>query len=202
MNPSNHHRAAYTLIELLMVIAILAIVAAALLPSASNGVGEQLEAGARVLAADLDYARTLAVSHESKYRLAFDTSAQTWTLTHTGTDTSLAPLPASPFHNLQDPATQRTTRLRSLPGIGEPLSVHSVLAQGATPTNVTDVEFDPLGSTTRSEETVVWLSGGAGGATRYVDVRINPVTGLATVGSFRSTAPAAASGSPLVVPGG
>lgn len=185
----NPCRAAYTLIELLMVIAILAIVSAALIPSSSNGISEQLEAGARVLATDLDYARTLAVTHESKYRTTFNASAHTWTLTHSGTDASLTSLPASPFHSSQEAASQRTTWLRGLPGANVQLSVYSVYAAGTSPTTVSDVEFGPLGSTTRSEETVIWLSGGSVNAKRYVDVRINPVTGLASVGSFQSTAP-------------
>ena len=201
MNHHNPHRSAYTLIELLMVVAILAIISAALIPIASNGISEQLEAGARVLATDLDYARTLAVTHESKYRTAFDASAHAWTLTHSGTDASLASLPASPFHVSQEPATQRTTNLRSLPGANVQLSVYSVYAAGASPTAVGDVEFGPLGATTRSEETVIWLSGGVGAATRYVDVRVNPVTGLATVGSFQATAPAKPSGGVVVATG-
>lgn len=196
-----YHRPAYTFIELLMVVAIMAIVAASLVPNANTGISDQLESAARVLAADLDYARTLAVSYQSNYRTTWDTAAHTWTLTHSGTDTSLSALPASPFHALQDPTTQRTTRLRSLPSNVE-LSVYSVQTQGSAAATVTDVEFGPLGSTTRSEETVIWLAAGSGSATRYVDVRINPVTGLATVGSFRATAPARPPVSVGATPGG
>jgi len=183
------NRNGYSLIELMMVIAILAIVAAALVPSANNGISDQLESAARVLVADLDYARTLAVTHESKYKAAISTSAHQWTLTHSGTDTALDPLPASPFHAAQEPATQRTTQPRSLPGLTAEISIHSAYTNGSTPAAVNDVEFGPLGSTTRSEETVIWLAAGAGAGKRYVPVRINPVTGLATVGSFQSTAP-------------
>lgn len=199
MKSHSPYRSAYTLIELLMVVAILAIISAALIPSASNGISEQLEAGARVLATDLDYARTLAVTYESKYRTAFDTTAHTWTLTHSGTDTSLTSLPASPFHASQEAASQRTTYLRDLPGANVQLSVYSVYAGGSSLTTISEVEFGPLGSTTRSDETVIWLSAGSGRATRYVDVRINPITGLATVGNFQSTAPARPSVQPLQV---
>jgi prepilin-type N-terminal cleavage/methylation domain-containing protein len=190
MSRISNRRTAYTLLELLMVVAIIAIVSAALIPSANSGVSEQLEAAARVLAADLDYAHTLAVTYESKYRTSFNTSAHTWTLTHSGTNAALSSLPASPFHAVQAPATQRTTQLRSLPGASVQLSIYAVLSQGSPTASVSDVEFGPLGSTTRTAETVVWLTAGAGSATRYVDVRVNPVTGLVTVGSFRSTAPA------------
>jgi prepilin-type N-terminal cleavage/methylation domain-containing protein len=180
----------FSLIELLVVIAILAIVARALVPNANTGLSEQLEAAAHVLAADLDYARTLAVTYESNYKDTFDTSANSWTLKHTGTDTSLNTLPPSPFQAKQDPTTERTTRLQSLPGLSLPVAIYGILAQGSSsPTRVSDVEFGSLGSTTRSEETVIWLVAGAGAATRYVDVRVNPVTGLTTVGNFQSTAP-------------
>jgi len=204
MYDNRPYRRGYSLVELMMVIAILAVVAAALVPSASNSISEQLEAAARVLAADLDYARTLAVTHESKYKAAFSTSQHQWTLTHSGTDTSLNPLPASPFHLAQEPATQRTTQLRALLGTVADLSIHSVYANGSSLAAIGEVEFGPLGSTTRSEETVIWLAAGSGSATRYVPVRVNPVTGLATVGSFQSTAPPqpASGTSPLNVPPG
>lgn len=182
-------RRGLSLIELMMVIAILAIVAAALVPSASNGISDQLESAARVLAADLDYARTLAVTHESKYKAAISTAAHQWTLTHSGTDAALDALPASPFHAAREPATQRTTQIRLLPGMTGEVSVHGIHANGSSLAAIGEVEFGPLGSTTRSEETVIWLSAGAGAGKRYVPVRVNPVTGLATVGNFQSTAP-------------
>jgi prepilin-type N-terminal cleavage/methylation domain-containing protein len=201
MDNNRPRRGGYSLIELLMVIAVMAVVAAALIPSASNSISEQLEAAARVLAADLDYARTLAVTHESKYKAAINTAQHQWTLTHSGTDTALNSLPASPFHLAQEPATQRTTQLRALLGSSVGLSIYSVYANGTSLTALNEVEFGPLGSTTRSEETVIWLSAGSGRATRYVPVRVNPITGLATVGSFQSTAPPQPAGASSVSPG-
>jgi hypothetical protein len=48
-------------------------------------------------------------------------------------------------------------------------------------TVVSNVEFGPLGSTTRPQETVVWLSCGAGSSERHVSIHVNPATGLAEV---------------------
>jgi hypothetical protein len=59
----------------------------------------------------------------------------------------------------------------------------------ASPVHVSSVDFGPLGQTTRSEETVVWLAAGAGSTARYVGVHINPATGLVTVGTLSAENP-------------
>ena len=56
----------------------------------------------------------------------------------------------------------------------------AVATGGGTP--LTQIEFGPLGSTTESDETVIWFSAGSGTTEQNVGVFVNPVTGLATVG--------------------
>jgi hypothetical protein len=51
------------------------------------------------------------------------------------------------------------------------------------------VEFGPLGETTRTEYTFVWLSAGRGAAKRYIFLYVNPVTGLTTIGSYSGYGP-------------
>src|SRR5687767_2609849 len=65
-------RAGLTLVEMLLTIAVLAILAAVLIPQISSDIPERLDAGAQVVASDLDYARSLAVANDSKYRVAFE----------------------------------------------------------------------------------------------------------------------------------
>ena len=55
------------------------------------------------------------------------------------------------------------------------------------------VEFGPLGETTQSEPTVIWLSSGEGSSRRYISVSIAPVTGLSSIGSFQAATPSFAS---------
>src|SRR5262245_42798814 len=90
-------RAALTLIELLLTIAVLGILAAILIPQLSGDVPERLDAGAQVVAADIDYARSLAVANNSTYRLTFDKATNSYCLQHTGSLAALNTLPRSPF---------------------------------------------------------------------------------------------------------
>jgi hypothetical protein len=53
----------------------------------------------------------------------------------------------------------------------------------------TSLEFNPLGATTTAAETTIWLTAGSGAAQRYLAVKVNPVTGLATRQAPTATAP-------------
>ncbi|HMC11000.1 MAG TPA: prepilin-type N-terminal cleavage/methylation domain-containing protein, partial [Pirellulaceae bacterium] len=62
-------RRGLTLIELLLTIAVLAILAAVLIPQLSGDLPERLSAASQIVSADLDYARSLAVSNNTSYRI-------------------------------------------------------------------------------------------------------------------------------------
>jgi hypothetical protein len=53
-----------------------------------------------------------------------------------------------------------------------------------------DLEFNSLGATTAPQETVVWLSCGAGNVRRYISVHVNPLTGLSEIGPLAAGLPA------------
>jgi prepilin-type N-terminal cleavage/methylation domain-containing protein len=65
---------AFTLVEMTIVIVILAIAAVLALPMFSSAASTRLEAAATMIAADLEYARTLAVSNQQRYTVIFDES--------------------------------------------------------------------------------------------------------------------------------
>ena len=65
---------AFTLIELLMVVAILSILAGILLPSLGNSSTFQLTSAARELNSILLYTQNLAITNQQKYQLVFDTA--------------------------------------------------------------------------------------------------------------------------------
>lgn len=67
-------RAGFTLTELLMVVVILLIGALAVIPMMSSSASVQVEAAADMLAADLEYAKSLAISHSGVYRVSFNLS--------------------------------------------------------------------------------------------------------------------------------
>ena len=190
MNRSTRdRRAGYSVLEMLIIVAIVGIMAAVIIPTTGANVVEQLESAASQVASDVAYARNLAVTNGSSYRLTFDTSENEYVLQHVGTNTALNTLPKSPLRLASDPANQQTTLLSTLVPGGIAVRLHAVYALSTPATSVTTIEFGPLGETTRIEETIVWLAAGSGNAARYISVRVNPVTGIGRVGQFGAQAP-------------
>jgi hypothetical protein len=57
--------------------------------------------------------------------------------------------------------------------------------------STTSVEFGPLGGTTSTYQSVIWLSCGAGSAQRFQCIAVDPVTGLVTIATPVSALPTA-----------
>lgn len=171
---------------MLVVIAILGILAGLAIPYFNSTAVDQLQAGATIVVADVDYARNLAISNASEYRLAFEPASNRYQLTHSGSNSLLSTLPTSPFKAPTDTSTTQTTRLDHLPiGAGNVQLLGAKLANA----EVTEVRFAALGNTTYSSETLIWLTAGQGDSRRYIAVRIAPATGLATVDAMTATPP-------------
>jgi Tfp pilus assembly protein FimT len=177
---------------MLMTIAVLAILAAVLIPQISSDIPERLDSAAQVVAGDLDYARSLAVANNSKYRITFEPLSNRYVLRHSGPaeKSALNTLPRSPFREASDAADQQTTDLSNLPLPRPVVRLAAVVRMQSGGQAATDVEFTSLGSTTAPQETVVWLACGAGSLRRYISIQINPVTGLAEVGPLTAGLPA------------
>jgi prepilin-type N-terminal cleavage/methylation domain-containing protein len=182
-------RSAFTLVELLITIAVLGIIAAMLIPQLTSDLPERLDAAAQIVSADLDYARALAVANNSKYRVVFEPDQDRYYLEHSGTNNLLNVLPPSPFRQNDDPPNRQTTYLSRMPLPAPAVRlVGAVRMQGAGQV-AADVEFNPLGGTTSTHESVVWLACGTGPSTRYLPLHVNPVTGLTEIGSLRAGLP-------------
>jgi prepilin-type N-terminal cleavage/methylation domain-containing protein len=181
----------FTLIELLLTVAVMAILAAILIPHISSDIPERLDAAAQVVTADLDYTRSLAVAHNSKYRVTFDPDHNLYYLRHSGTIAALNALPRSPFRQNDDAADQQTTKLSELPMPRPMVRLAAVIRMQSGGQATTEIEFTPLGATTSPQETVVWLACGAGAQRRYISVHVNPLTGLVETGPLVGSLPAA-----------
>jgi type IV pilus assembly protein PilE len=181
--------AGFSLLELLLVVAIVGILAALVLPSSQPSLHEQLQAAARLVATDLAYGRSLAISNNSTYRFTFDIPQNRYTMQHSGSNHSFDTLPYSPFRSPGDPPTQHILDFDDLPHAGPPAALLVVASSGASLARITSLEFGPLGSTTASTTTVLWLSAGSGADARYITISVNPVTGLADVGPFTTDGP-------------
>ncbi len=175
-----------------MVMLVATILAAVMFTSGSSNVISQLQATSAVIAGDLARARSLAVTNNSTYRVTFDLTNNQFYLEYSGSNSALSNLPSSSYYTGQDTATRQYTQIAYLPAAGGNVKIVAVGSNGSTPAPATQVEFGQYGQTTQPAETQVWLTAGSGASTLYQWVRINPVTGLATVEAVQNTPPPAA----------
>jgi hypothetical protein len=162
-----------------------------LIPRMSHEVPDQLSAVAEIVVADLDYARSLAVVNGSKYQITFTPTMGQYVLRHSGTNTLLHALPHSAFRLPTDPPDAQTTDLTRLPLAQPSVLLHAIVAGDGSLISVTDVEFTPLGGTTQTSPTVIWLACGSGSERRFVPITISAATGLAEIGELTKTLPVA-----------
>jgi len=66
------------MIELMVVVAIIAIAAAIAVPMASSGGHMQLRAAVNMVAADLEYAKSMSISRGQRYAVAFNSSTESY----------------------------------------------------------------------------------------------------------------------------
>ena len=71
-------RRGFTLIELMVVLVIMAIAAAIAVPMFSGAGTIEVEAAGHVVAADLEYARSLAISRQQTYSVVFDAAGESY----------------------------------------------------------------------------------------------------------------------------
>jgi prepilin-type N-terminal cleavage/methylation domain-containing protein len=190
MFPRNPKPRGFSLIEIVIVVLMMGIITALMLSYFETTAPEQLEAAGQIVAADLDYARSLAITRGSKYRVSFDINLQRYVLEHSGSNPLLDALPESPFRRPGDPPDRQIVELANLPHLGVDVAIAGARTGGNLAQTVSDVEFDSLGSLTRSEATFVWLAAGEGSRRLYLAIEIDPVTGLATVGELQNARPA------------
>jgi Tfp pilus assembly protein FimT len=174
---------------LLIVIVLMSILAKLAITSAASSAYEQLCGTANIIAGELAYGRSLAVGNNSSYCFDIDTTGNRLVMHCTGADATLNALPNSPFRSPSDPADQYIIRLANLPRMAMAVSLLGAQAVGSSTQSITSIEFGPYGATTQPNQSVLWLTTGLGAGRRYISISINPVTGLATVGSYTGVAP-------------
>ena len=70
----------FTLIEIIAVVVIIAIAALLALPMMSSASGTQLRAAADMIAADIEYAKSMAISRQKPYTVIFDTASDSYSV--------------------------------------------------------------------------------------------------------------------------
>ena len=69
---------AFTLVEMLIVVVIIAIAAMIAIPQIGSASVFKLNAAVNVIASDLEYAKSLAISRQSCYSVIFDTASESY----------------------------------------------------------------------------------------------------------------------------
>ncbi len=80
--PASRDLSAWTLIELIVVLVILAIAAAVIVPNFAGASSFQAVSAARMIAADLQYAQNMAVTFQSPVTVSFNENAESYTLSN------------------------------------------------------------------------------------------------------------------------
>lgn len=180
--------AGFTLIELLIVMAVICILVGAVLPRSNPNVLDELRSTAQIVSTELAYGRSLAMANNDKYKFTFDTTQNRFTLQHSGTNTSLDKLPVTSFRSPSDTQYLHVVDLDEFPHMGPIVQITAVTVAGSSQ-RISDLEFNPLGATTRTAGTAVWLASGSGSNTRYITITIDPVIGLGQIGDYSVTGP-------------
>ena len=81
-------RCAFTLVEIICVVVILAIAALIAIPAFSGASQMQVKSAADKLAADIEYAKSMAVTTQKNYEVIFDTTAEQYQIKYFDTATS------------------------------------------------------------------------------------------------------------------
>ena len=177
---------------MLVVITVVAIIAGVVITNFDSVSHDQLLGTAQVVAADIAHARNLAVTNNSSYKITFDPAGNRYVLTHSGINNALDVLPDSAFHAASG-ATQHITNLSSLPFVYSCANLAVVESSdpmlATIPERVLDLEFGPLGETTRASRTTIWLSAGTRNERKFMGIAIDPVTGLTSIGTLETTVP-------------
>jgi len=75
--PDNHYLG-FTLVELLIVIAIITIAALTAIPMMSSAASVQIRSAANMLTADLEYAKSMSISRAQNYSVVFDKNTESY----------------------------------------------------------------------------------------------------------------------------
>jgi len=182
----SRHAKAFTLLELLIVVSLISVITMALIPTVDATVYDQVRATADIVAADVSYCQSLAITNNSTYRVRFEVPENRYVIEHSGIDSALDTLPDGPFRDPSDPADEHIVDLDELPGTGIAVKILAVTENNS---RVDELEFNALGALTSGEETTIWLRAGSATDRRYMPVYVDPITGLTSIGDFTTVAP-------------
>lgn len=163
----------FTLVEIIIVVVILSIAALMAVPMVSNAADMQVRAAANRIAADLDYAKGLAITHQQSYSVVFDPSGESYEIhvDPAGADTVIDH-PVNPGSFVVDfSADSRLSRV-------------NIVSADFDSDSSNTITFDYLGSPYSGADTTTPLNSGQitlQADTFSLTVDVEPVTGYVTM---------------------
>jgi prepilin-type N-terminal cleavage/methylation domain-containing protein len=163
---------AFTLIELIVVVVILGIASLIAVPMMSSAADMQVRSAANRIAADLDYAKNLAMTHQKAFSVVFVPGSESYDIRETSTDTLINdPMRPGSTYEVNFTADSRLSRVNIVSS-----NFDSDISNAVT--------FDYLGNPYSGKGVTSALAVGritlqADNFTLYVDVE--PVTGYITI---------------------
>lgn len=174
-------RTGFTLIEVMIVLALMAILLTVALPAIGPTETQRLYSAADLLASDLRLAQSLAVRDNTDIALTLATNG--WKIEHVGS--GLAPeLPTPPLGGVGTGYQIDVSML-----VGRDVVLAGFLVSSGTA--VGSATFSGTGRTTAIEDTRFWITLGAGDQERSIPLVVSAATGLVTAGSIRKGPPPA-----------
>jgi type II secretion system protein H len=168
----HHEKKGFTLIELLVVVVILSVAAMIVVPTLSSAADMQVRSAANTIAADLDYARGLAVTRQTNYSVVFNPAGESYEIRRTSDNTVIA----NPLRGGQNYVVTFDDDSR-LSQVDIASANFDADASNAITFNYLGAPFKGIGTGTALTSGRITLQGGA--FTLYVDVE--PVTGYVTI---------------------
>jgi len=165
-------RSSFTVIEILIVVVIIAIAAMMAIPMMTSAASMQIRSAANMIAADLEYAKSMAISRQKIYAVVFDKSTESYSIKNQDDVIISHPVKKGFDYTIDFRNDGRLSKVDIVEVDFDPDSSHTIT-------------FDYLGSPYSGSGTSNPLNSGviilqAGEATATINVE--PVTGYITIG--------------------
>jgi len=155
-----YHNGGFTLIEILVVVAVLMIAAVMVVPMMSSAGSVQLRSAANMLAADLEFAKSVSITTGQNHTVVFDSVAERYSIENASGDVIAHPVKKGFNYSMDFTSEQRLNRV----------TINSVDFNSAS-----QVQFDCLGSPDNGGTVILEADG------ETLTVNVEPVTGFISI---------------------
>jgi prepilin-type N-terminal cleavage/methylation domain-containing protein len=150
----------FSLIEIMIVVGILLIAALMVVPMMSSADGVQLRSAANIVAADLEYAKSIAITRGENFKVVFEPFTEMYRIEDTMGNVVSHPVKKG-FDYVMDFANEER--------------LNRVTIDSVNFNSTNEVEFDCLGSPNQGGTVTLGANGEA------ITVNVEPVTGFVTI---------------------